>query len=108
MTTATAKNKYFPLAKAAEFFPPGRDGGLVHPVSLTRWILIGIKAPGGRRVKLAAVRCGSRWMVSKESAEQFMLDCACPANSTEVVPQTTERRRRAHDQATRMLDEAGI
>jgi hypothetical protein len=60
------------LAAAARRFPAGRRGRPVHPATLTRWILAGVRRPGGRRVRLEAVRLGGRWVTSREAIGRFV------------------------------------
>jgi hypothetical protein len=39
--------------------------------SLWRWILRGVPGPDGRRVRLEAVRCGGKWLASREALQRF-------------------------------------
>jgi len=44
--------------------------GHVHPATVIRWILDGIQV-GDKRVRLEAVRIGSRWLTSDEALQRF-------------------------------------
>jgi hypothetical protein len=99
------------LSQAARI-APGRGSAHLHPSTLTRWILRGCRTPGGRRVYLRAARVGSRWMVSRESLDEFFtaltVQTAQPANGTPPAPRTAGQRRRAAERAARELDRMGI
>jgi hypothetical protein len=62
-----------PLRDVASLLPPGRRGRPVTQGCVMRWILRGVKGPGGRRVRLEAVRLGGRWLTSLEALERFAL-----------------------------------
>jgi hypothetical protein len=102
-----ANDSYINLVEAAALLPPGRAGARVHPATLTRWILSGVRAVGGNRVKLRAVRCGSRWLTTREWLEHFLAECA---GTTPLPPaiHTPVQRRRDHDRATKELEKMGI
>ncbi|WP_439625728.1 helix-turn-helix domain-containing protein [Gemmata sp.] len=51
--------------------PGSRGANRLHPATVTRWILAGCRARDGRRVKLAATRAGSRWLVREADLEAF-------------------------------------
>ncbi|AWM39110.1 hypothetical protein GobsT_26140 [Gemmata obscuriglobus] len=59
------------LAQAAAKFPGHRGAARLHPATLTRWILNGVRARDGRRVKLEAVRAGTRWLTSEPALRRF-------------------------------------
>lgn len=61
----------FSLVQAAKKFPGHRGPERLHPATLTRWILAGAKAHDGQRVKLEAVRFGSRWLTSEGALARF-------------------------------------
>jgi hypothetical protein len=50
---------------------PGRDGKHVHPATLTRWALNGVRGASGETIRLEAVRVGGRWVTSAEALERF-------------------------------------
>ena len=59
------------LNQAVRFLPGYRGADRLHPATLTRWILSGVKAPSGQRVKLEAVRYGHRWLTSEAALARF-------------------------------------
>jgi hypothetical protein len=98
-----------PLAAAAKLIPPARRGKRCHLSTLVRWITAGCRAPSGERVRLEAVRLGSRWVTSMGAIQRFSerltprLDApAAPA------PRTPARRARAAERAGAELESLGI
>jgi hypothetical protein len=59
------------LVQGARTIPPYRDNRPTHASTLLRWILKGATGPGGRRVRLEAVRIGGRWVTSAEALQRF-------------------------------------
>lgn len=59
------------LSQAAARFPGHRGAKRLHPATLTRWILNGVKAVDGHRVKLEAIRLGARWLTSEAALQRF-------------------------------------
>lgn len=57
-------------AQAARLIRSDAGQGHVHPATVIRWILDGIQA-GDRRIRLEAVRVGSRWLTSDEALQRF-------------------------------------
>jgi len=49
-----------------------RQSKPVHPSTVLRWILEGVKTLGGGRVRLEAVRCGGRWVTSVAAYQRFL------------------------------------
>jgi hypothetical protein len=59
------------LTQAAEKFPGHRGAKRLHPATLTRWILKGVRGTDGRIVKLEALRFGARWFTSESALRRF-------------------------------------
>jgi hypothetical protein len=98
-----------PLKDACRLVPPARSGKRCHLSTLLRWILQGAKSANGERVRLEAVRLGSRWVTSAEALQRFaeaLTPCldAPPA----AAPRTLAQRARAAERAGRKLEELGI
>src|SRR5437773_2658802 len=49
-----------------------RQGRPVHPATVLRWILDGVRTHDGRKVKLEACRCGGRWVTSSAAFQRFL------------------------------------
>ena len=50
-----------------------------------RWILHGAPASDGRRVKLAAVRCGAKWITSRDALRKFTAALQAATSSHQPV-----------------------
>ena len=61
------------LAQAASRYPGHRGSARLHPSTLTRWILKGVRAIDGRTVRLQALRCGCRWLTSEAALARFAM-----------------------------------
>lgn len=85
------------LTEAASRFPGQRGAKRLHPATLTRWILKGAKGVNGRRVKLEALRMGSRWLTSAAALVRFA-NALHPASDSQI--QTPLRTPAARNQAS--------
>lgn len=96
------------LAAAARMLPPGRRGRPVTISCILRWILDGVKTPGGV-VRLEGLRIGGRWITSVEALERF---AAAQTPHFETAPSNSPRSatasQRAATQADRELERLGI
>lgn len=98
-----------PLREAAKLFPCVKGGRPLHPSTLSRWILRGVRVPGGGRVHLQAARCGATWVTNREAIETFLeAISARPGAPAAPPPRTATQRSRADAAAGRVLDRAGI
>jgi hypothetical protein len=66
--------------------PGSRGARRVHPATVTRWILVGCPARDGRRVKLAATRAGTRWLVREPDLQAFFQALAADPNTSSPLP----------------------
>jgi hypothetical protein len=95
------------LAEACRVLPRGRNGSRPHLSTVLRWILQGAPAYDGRRVKLAAVRGGAKWVTSRAAIREFV-EALTPPPDGEAArpPRTAKQRQRESERAGRELDEA--
>ena len=94
------------LQQACRMLPRGRRGAIPHLSTVLRWILNGIKGPQGTRIKLEAVRLGSRWVTSVEALQRFA-DRLTPSGDDDrslPVSRSTGARQRASNRAARELE----
>jgi hypothetical protein len=98
------------LPQAARRFPPYRRGRPVNPSTVWRWVFVGVRLPGGRRVRLDAVRLSGRWLTSVEAIERFIRAQTPRLGETAgtPAPRTPGRRRRDSERAAAELGKAGI
>ncbi len=94
------------LSQAAARFPGHRGGKRLHPATLTRWILAGVKAIDGRRVKLEALRVGSRWLTSEAALHRFA-DALTSAPAADTPSRSPTARRTASERADTELRAMG-
>ena len=95
------------LTAASRLLGEGRHGALIHPATLTRWILRGVRNPDGDRVRLEAIRCGVSWRTSREALERFTA-ATTPTMATTMTPTRTPlQRQRESERANTELAKAG-
>ncbi len=99
------------LTEACRILPRGRNGSRPHLSTVLRWIMHGATAPDGRRVKLAGVRCGAKWVTSRAALQQFV-EALTPRTDTGAdpipTPRTPGQRQRSSERAAKHLARAGI
>ena len=74
------------ISQIAARLPGARGARRVHPATITRWILVGCPGRSGARVKLAATRAGTRWLVREADLDTFFAALAADPSSTAPVP----------------------
>ena len=70
ITPATLAAKLLTVGQVCARYP-GKGGGRLAPSTVTRWILTGCPDRGGNRVKLRAIRCGTRWLLDPDDLTTF-------------------------------------
>src|SRR5437763_16847605 len=102
---------YISLPSVARRLPPHRGGRAVHPTTVMRWVIRGVRLPDGSRVRLRAESVGSRWLTTEECFRAF-IDAQTAARTPDPralpAPQSLAQRRRAAERAGRELDRYGI
>lgn len=94
------------LAQAAVKLPGHRGAKRLHPATLTRWILTGVRGVDGRRVKLEAVRVGCRWLTSEAALQRFADALGSPP-ADNPPPRTPTARQKASERAAAELRATG-
>lgn len=83
----------------------------MHPATMTRWILSGVSTPMGR-IRLPAIRAGSRWLVRDDDFRQFLRSLttsAMPAASQDSPATRPSSESRGAEAAARALkDRHGV
>jgi hypothetical protein len=105
----SADSELLSIAQVVSRLPGSRGARRVHPATVTRWILAGCPARDGRRVKLAATRAGSRWLVSEYDLHVFFAALAVDPDSAPPAPtpRTTTAGRKASERAAAELEARG-
>ena len=99
-----------PLSRAAQRFPPYRQGKSVTLSCLVRWVLNGVRAPNGERIKLEAARLAGRWITTPQAISRFVAAQSPPSTTTTPtsVPRSPSARQRSSERAAKLLEAAGI
>lgn len=97
------------LAQAASRYPGSRGAARLHPATLTRHILRGVRALDGRIVRLEAERLGCRWFTSEAAMQRFATALAADPMPTPPVqtPRSESARMKASAAAGRKLAAMG-
>jgi len=99
------------LTDACRLLPRGRNGSKPHLSTLLRWIRIGVPGPDGQRVKLAALRCGGKWITSRAALREFAAALTPRVESDSQpspVPRSPRARRRASERAAAKLESMSV
>ena len=108
-TAAILSERTLSLAAAARLLPPGRRGRPVTLSCMLRWVIDGVRVPGqADRVRLEAVRLGSRWLTSVEALERFAARQTPDFGNPPPMPRSPTARQRASERAGRELEKHGI
>ena len=94
------------LSQAATRFPGHRGAERLHPATMTRWILKGVRSVDGRRVKLEAVRLGCRWLTSEPALQRFADALSAPPPDS-APTRTPIARQKASERADAELRAMG-
>lgn len=86
------------VSQVCRRLPGARGARHVTPSTVTRWILAGCPARTGQRIRLAATRAGSRWLIRPADLDDFF--AALKGDITDAPPSTpptspTAARRKA-------------
>lgn len=94
------------MPEAARWVGSTQGGPPIHPATVTRWCVKGVKLPDGRRVRLEHVRVGGKLVTTKGALVRFF--AAQTATVSDVAhPHTPSDRRRAADRAAAELEAMG-
>jgi hypothetical protein len=63
--------EYLSLSHAAQLIGSQRNGRPIHPGTLTRWIIQGVRLQDGERVRLQARRFPAGWRTTREWLDEF-------------------------------------
>lgn len=102
-----AANVYRSLSDVRSRFPGARNNAVLHLATMIRWCTRGIRQPDGSRVRLRAIRVGSRWLTTSEWVDEFiavLTTAHCPNQEVPVLRSPTQRNK-ASEAAAKELAE---
>ena len=110
MDPADKDRKYKKLSAFQDQIPGHRTNARVHLSTLLRWCLRGVRLPDGSRVKLQAVRVGSRWFTTDVWFDEFIatLTAAHTGCDKSPVSQTPVHTHKTQEAVERELDALGV
>lgn len=79
------------VSQVCSNLPGARGAKRLHPATVVRWITSGCPTRDGRRVRLRATRCGSRWLVDPDDLETFFAALAADPAEADPLRSPTER-----------------
>jgi hypothetical protein len=104
----TANPDQLTVSQVCARLPGSRGARRVCPSTVTRWILAGCPARDGTRVRLAATRAGSRWLVRESDLQVFFAALgADPSSTAPSVPRTSSALQKASELAAAALKAMG-
>lgn len=109
-TTLLADEPLISLGQAAKKFPGSRGADRLHPATISRWIVRGVVAPDGRRVRLEALRVGHRWLTSSGALARFadaLAHALAAGQDAPAAARTPTQRQRASERAEEELRKLG-
>jgi hypothetical protein len=93
---------------------PGRNGRPIHPASIIRWIVDGVRLTNGARLRLRAARWPGGWRIADDDLDDFVAAVTADrlGDTTLATPPSpvceSARRQRERARTSRKLDEFGI
>lgn len=95
------------ISQVVSRIPGSRGAKRVHPATVVRWITSGCPARDGNRLKLAATRAGSRWLVRPADLAAFFAALAAEPTPSPAPPRSPAARARAGERAAAELERMG-
>ena len=80
----------------------------IHPTTVARWCLKGIKIRSGVVARLDHIRVGGRLLTSRQAITRWLAVQTETTATEDIGPRTPAQRNRAADQAAEELERLGI
>jgi hypothetical protein len=97
------------LRDLAAFCPKQRRAKPVSLSCVLRWCLVGVRGPGGARIKLEAARLSGKWISSRGALRRFVQAQTPFLDDEPSLPRRSpSKRQAAADRAARALEKVGI
>lgn len=77
---------------------PSPKGGTMTPAGIKRWIVVGLKAPGGAHIFLPGLRLGGAWFSTFEAVDVFVGAMNGDAASLAALPREAPAENPNHQQ----------
>jgi len=93
------------VSQVCRRFPGARGAKHVTPSTVTLWILAGCPDRSGIRVRLAATRCGSQWLIKPSDLDSFFTTLAADPTTHSTPPthrSATQQQRTAENAGERL------
>jgi hypothetical protein len=95
------------VSQVCRRIPGARGAARVHPATVVRWITAGCPGRDGCRVKLAATRAGSRWLIRPADLDAFFAALAAEPDPASVSPRSPATRSKEAETAGCKLEKMG-
>ena len=97
------------MVAAGVLLGEGQGGAAIHPSTVSRWCLKGVRLPSGRRLALEHLRAGGKLLTTRPAIVRFLsAQTATPDTGAGPAPRTPAARRRATDAAVAELEALGV
>jgi hypothetical protein len=96
------------MSQAARRFPPHRRDRPVNPSTIWRWVVDGVRLPGGGKLRLEAARVGGRWLTSEQALARFIDAQTVVQFAPAERPATPRQRQHAAERAGETLEALGM
>ena len=109
LTDEIAQGKGLTLAQAAKLFPCRKAGKAVHPNTVGRWAMTGVRRTDGTVVVLETARWSRSVYTSASAVARFIKALAQVDDTPPIVaPATGRAAEKARDEEQRRLRELGL
>ncbi|VTR92156.1 : DUF1580 [Gemmata massiliana] len=100
------ENGKLSMVAAGVLLGEGQGGSPIHPTTVTRWCLKGVRV-NGAKLKLEHLRAGGKLLTTRAAIVRFL---AAQTDAPEPVsaPRTPTQRRRAAEHAEAELEKLGV
>src|SRR5262245_58910433 len=105
---AAGPHAFIGLAATARLCPSIRGGKPVHPATLSRWVLKGVRLNDGTTLRLAAKRFPGGWATTREDLDEFVDRLTADRCGAPVPAVTPHGGRGASSRTEAALDLLGI
>src|SRR5262245_46235670 len=95
-----ANQQYRLLGDYRDRIPGHRKNSRIHLTTLIRWATKGVAAASGARIRLRAVRVGTKWLTTDSRFDEFVSAITAPAIPATASPAVRSSAQRNRDSDT--------